>query len=96
MSLTYVTRTPCTIVIFHNYNGNFAVVEIREDEDAFFARQKKRLINEFGLVPEQAEKMIRLRDKIADVFIDQWMGKNSHALSKNDDENRDQKLHNPL
>ncbi|MEK9132026.1 MAG: hypothetical protein AAB447_03895 [Patescibacteria group bacterium] len=70
------------VVHVHKWNGYADTVEINKDDAAFYARQKARLINEFGFTPTQAEKMIGYREKIADIFVDRWMEKSSHSLNE--------------
>lgn len=57
---------------FHSKRG---AVPLKEPDKVFYARHKQRLITEHGLTPAEAERMIKIKDRLASVFVDLWLKK---------------------
>jgi hypothetical protein len=63
-------------VRIHPYNGNFTVVDVREDDEVFYARHKERLQRAHPeLSVAEVDKIIVLQDRLADTIFDVWLKK---------------------
>lgn len=64
------------VITTHLHDGNFAVVEIRDDDETFNAQQRERLLKAHPeLTHEEVEKIILLQERMANTIFDIWLTK---------------------